>query len=114
VLPLKHRLKAQDAIKNVLRKGCDARGSFLQARVAANNREATRFAFIVGARTAKKATERNTIKRRLRAVMTRQLNKLKKGFDCVVLTGPEIKHKSFDEIEAELTGLFKKSGLFQL
>jgi len=112
VLPPKHRLKSKDAIKNVLRKGRVAtRGSFLQVKLIASNRKVSRFAFIAGARTAKKAVVRNTIKRRLRAVTTRQLNNLKKGFDCVVLAGPEVKDKSFDEIEVELTSLFKQSGL---
>ncbi len=93
-----------------MRNGRSVHGNFLKVRLRANNHSETRFAFIVGARTAKKATERNKIKRHLRAVIAQQMNNLQRGFDCVVLTGPEIKGKSFQEVEVELVALLKKSG----
>ena len=55
---------------------------------------------VVGANIAKKATERNLIRRRIRAIITPIAKTRKKSF--VVIAGPESKKASFCDLKSEI------------
>lgn len=74
----------------------------------------SRFGFIVGSNISKKAVSRNLIKRRLRTVIEKNLPIIKKGFDIIVITRPQIIEKNYQEIEQDILGALKQLKLLIL
>ena len=113
MLSKNNRLKKRNDFDAVFRKGLKFKEDFLSLRIVKNNYKTSRFGFIVSQKVSKKATLRNRIKRRLRAIIRSRLPKTKKGFDVVLITNPGLEGKDFWELEEILDDLFKKAGLFQ-
>jgi len=65
----------------------------------------------VGQKISKKATDRNKIKRRLRAVILKLGIAPKTGTEIFIMPTPEIINKSFVEINKEIERIFRKAGL---
>jgi ribonuclease P protein component len=81
------------------------------------DQKVVRIGFSISKKTAKKAHDRNKIKRRLREIVREQiLSRMILGSDCdVILTvrAPALSLQ-FDELAAEATRLFSDSGLLQV
>lgn len=73
----------------------------------------SRFATPVGLKISKKATVRNKIKRRLQEAIRLKLDKIKKGYDVLVMVNKAIKDRSYQEIEKTLTNLLNKADLLK-
>lgn len=58
------------------------------------------------------AVQRNRAKRRIRAAMHQLLPALKPGFDVLVIAREPLVEAPFLDVEAVLTGLLKRAGLF--
>jgi ribonuclease P protein component len=82
-------------------------------KVLANELKHNRFGILVSAKVSKKAVERNKIKRQIREVIKLESNKLKNGYDCVVVCLPEIANKTYKEIQQSINGHFKRLGLYK-
>ncbi|MFH1461176.1 MAG: ribonuclease P protein component [Patescibacteria group bacterium] len=111
MLPRKYKLKRDNDFKRVFKQGRYFQESFIRLRVLKNESANNRFAFIVGLKISKKAIGRNKIRRQLEEVIRLNLNKIKKGFDIVVLPEKEIISKSYSETEKTLLNLLKISKL---
>ena len=107
------RLKKKGDFDRVFKKGMKFKEDFLSLRIIKNNSKKNHFGFIVSKKVSNKATLRNKIKRRLRAMVKRKLPKIKKGFDVVLVANPGLEKKDFWELEEILGAIFKKSNLFQ-
>lgn len=71
-----------------------------------------RFAVVVPAVVLKKAVLRNKVKRRVKAVIFKHLPEFcEEGFAAIIYAKKGVSDIDFKEIEKELTGLFKKSGI---
>ncbi|MEA3293180.1 MAG: ribonuclease P protein component, partial [Patescibacteria group bacterium] len=81
---------------------------FLFVKIKNNGMDLNRFGFIVSKKVSKKAVIRNKIKRRLREIIKARIAKMKQGYDIIILVYPEIKEKSFLEIENIVDKIFKK------
>ncbi|MBI2985039.1 MAG: ribonuclease P protein component [Candidatus Kerfeldbacteria bacterium] len=66
MLPRSRRLYTERQLRTVLRTGRTTRGQHLVIRWKANHLSRHRFGFIVGRRSARRAVDRNSLKRRLR------------------------------------------------
>lgn len=77
-----------------------------------NNMGHNRFGILISVKVSKKAVIRNKIKRQIRRVVSLRLDKMKQGYDCVIICLPAIIGKDYGEIEKSLAGHFKKLGLF--
>ena len=113
-----HRLNKTKEIELVMKKGRAYYAPSLMMKILANNLGLTRFTVIVSNKVSKKATQRNLIKRRLREIIRLDLSKLDIGADAIILASPKIidsrgKTKKYSEIETEVRGVFKKSGLWK-
>ena len=113
MLPKKHRLKRKKDFARAYRKGNFIKGDFLIIRTTENQLNYSRFGIVVSKNVSKKATERNKVKRRIREAIRPQLNKIKVGFDVIVIGLPEVVKKNFWEIGEELKKVFSKAGLFK-
>lgn len=111
MLPVQNRLKLKKDFEAVVKKGRGLKEDFLFLKIVKNNRKESRFGFIVSKKFSNKATLRNKIKRRLRALIRTKLNKIRKGLDCVLTVRQGLENKDFLEIEAILNKLFEKAGI---
>lgn len=108
-----NRLKKKEEFQRVFKKGKGAKEDFLLLKFAPNNTKENRYGVIVSQKVSKKATARNKIKRRIRAVIGQKTAKLKKGVDVVFVALPGLETISFQGIEGAIDRLFKKLKLFQ-
>lgn len=117
MLVKKYRLVKDKDFEMVFKRGKSFFSKIIILRTAKNNLDVSRFGIIVSTKTAKKATQRNKIKRWIREAIRLDLSKLKTGFDCVLIARPTIlttKPKvDYQEIKKTLGYLFKRSRLFK-
>jgi ribonuclease P protein component len=85
VLQREHRLRAKSDFERVKREGKRWRSEWFSLSVFAHHAGPTRFGFVVSKRVAAKASARNLIKRRLRAIIQGLLARILPGFDIVIV-----------------------------
>ncbi len=83
------------------------------AKAVYNEMGYNRFGILISVKVSKKAVVRNKIKRQIREIISLQLDKMKHGYDCVIICLPEIKGKEYAEIEKSLIGQFKRMGVYK-
>lgn len=111
MLPRKNKLKKKNDFDRAFEGGKYYYGSFVGLKIIENGLDYNRFGIIVGSKISKKSAARNKIKRRIEESIRLNSNRLKTGFDILVLTKPEILSKAYYEIEETLMSLFQKAGL---
>ena len=113
MLPKNYRLTNEGDFKRVYE---EKRSIFLPSLslryLAKEKNEGSRFGFVVSAKVYKKSTERNLLKRRMRAIVKKNLPDISPGYDYIISARPKIKNKTFKEIEEEIKKLFEKSHLY--
>lgn len=108
----KNRLTKDKEFDYVFKKGRSCYNKILGVKVAVNNLQHNRFGVIVSTKISKKATERNKIKRRIKAEVNSQSDKLKKGYDIVLISLADIKNKNYQDIKHAISQSFKKLELY--
>lgn len=105
----KNRLSTKDFIKNKTKIGGFWRKTpILGVKSLKNTLPNSRFGFVVGSNVSKEAVTRNLIKRRLRAIVSKNESNIKKSFDIVIVTYPPIKDIEYKDLEIELLTIFKQ------
>lgn len=87
--------------------------SFAIAVLAREDKEPSRFGFVVSNKISKKANIRNKIKRALRETVKQNLPKLKTGFDVIFLVKKVVLSRPVKDIVDEVPVTFKKAGMFK-
>ena len=105
-LAKKHRLPKKD-ISRLFKRGKTVRNSFFFIRFLKNNSNCLRVAVIVPAKTAKKATTRNRIKRIFTETI-RSGHFLEKSYDIAIVATTNIVGKQSKEIKRELEQTLNK------
>lgn len=111
MLPKQYRLIEGDDFVETLKRGQRERGNFLDLKVRKTANELPRIGFLVTQKVAKKAANRNKIKRQLRAAMGHYIFGVRSGVDILVIAKDSIRGKSFPEIKAEVEELLEKRRL---
>ena len=108
-----NRLIKKNDFNNVFKKGRKYKlyGFKIYLTVNENNLKHSRFGFIVSKKVFQKAVNRNKIKRRLRWVIRDSLDKIRKGFDVVIIVIPGFKEENFPLIKKNINNLFQKAGI---
>lgn len=101
-LSKKHRLSKRDFAEIKNKGGLWSKGQSLRVRAVKNDLPENRFGFVVGANVSKKATDRNKIKRRLRFAIQQMEDRIKRGFDVIIIASPQIKEKKYQEVEKDV------------
>ncbi len=110
-LPEPHRLP-EKPFEKTFHKGRNIFGDFLGIKYQKKRPDKpSRFGFVVGLKVSKKATERNQLKRRLKAITFEQLPVVSDGFDVIVLAKPKALSKDYQELQRELKTLLKKANM---
>ena len=79
-----NRLKSDKDFKNVFRNGKILENKFFRVKFLKNQKNFSRFGFIISAKLLKKAVQRNVLKRRLRVICGSLLKDLDSNFDIVI------------------------------
>ena len=93
MLAYSNRLTKKREIETVLKQGRVFYTKYFIIRTKKNQAEQSRFAIVVSTKVSKKATQRNTVKRRLSELLRQALNKIKPGYDLVIIASPAIIEK---------------------
>ncbi|MCK9524347.1 MAG: ribonuclease P protein component [Limnochordia bacterium] len=104
------RLKSPRDFSTVYTQGKPKFGKFVVVSVLPMDRQVSRVGFAVGKKVGN-AVKRNTIKRRLRAIMQGQAGRITPGFDVIVGAKQKSSTASFQDLEADLCRVLKYSGL---
>lgn len=113
MLSKKYILKKDNDFKAVFKRGKSYSYEFIRIKVLKNDLGFSRFGIIIGLKVSKKAIERNKTRRRLSEFIRLEKDKIKKGFDIVVLTNSEIVKKDYQEIKQVMLDLFTKAELIK-
>jgi len=113
MLPKNNRLKKRKDFQKVMRRGKGLREDFLFLKFLKNNLKVVRVGFIVSQKIAKKATQRNKIKRRLREGLREKLAQIKKGYDLIFIAQKGIEKKKFSEIKEKIDQLLKRAKILK-
>ena len=111
MLKKKYRLKKKKDFDQVFKQGSTAREGNILIKLVANQRDISRFGFIVSKKVSNKATARNKVKRLLREATRKLLVDVKPGFDVVIVALSGIEKNNFWQIYESLLNLFKKTKL---
>ena len=102
------RIRRQKDFDFLYQKGKRARSKFFNIIFVPNGAGFNRFAFIVSTRVDKKAVIRNKLKRRMREIIRKNYNKIKPGFDFIIIALPQSAKASFEEVKTDLEMFFNK------
>ena len=106
-----HLLKSKDFSK-VYKKGLAGRADGVILYCLANALEHNRLGFSIGSKNTRKATSRNRIRRLFKEVYRRLKDKLKSGFDIVIVVRKDISATlSYDAATAAFLKLAKEARL---
>ena len=112
MLPQPNRLRKTNDFKRVFKngKGVKADNMFVKER---QNKEGTiRIGIIVSKKVAKKAVDRNRIRRILSEGVRTHIHKIKQGCDIVMVVLPGFNLQGTKDAEKTVHTLFKKLALF--
>lgn len=113
MLPRKHRMTHDKEFKNAFDFGRSYFSPLLNVVVSPEKgMEHFIIGFIVSNKVAKKAHDRNLIKRRLRAAMKNILDDLKGGGSIVVIAKKNAVGASYEDLENALYSLLHKSRVY--
>lgn len=113
MLPKENRLKLDKDFKRVYKKGEFFATKLIHFKYLKTNLPHTRVGFVVGLKVYKKAYKRNLLKRRMRAVFNLNLDKIKHGFDIVVIAKPGSADMEYGEIEKNIKYFLEKTRLLE-
>ncbi len=111
MLPRSHRLTNDRDFRRVYIKGAHFFSKYAVIRKAENGLPSSRFGIVVSQKIAKKATDRNLIKRRISEIIRLKLAKIKNGYDCAIIVKKTIIKASFSEINQDIAFILKRSAL---
>ncbi len=111
MLPKKYSLSKKKDIQQVFQKGQIYFSSFFNVKFMPNQLKHSRFCFIVSTKISKKAVDRNKLKRRLKAIVYKNLSNFSQNYDIIILTKPAALTINFKQLEKNLLFLFKKAHL---
>lgn len=114
MLPKKHRLSLSKSAQVANSKESLIQGEYFALRIVRQKIISTpRFAIIVSGRIAKKATQRNRIKRLLVEALRPLLNLTKDGFDVVLLPRRKAALANLSQLQDSAKQTFQKANLLK-
>ena len=112
MLPKANRLKRDKDFKALFsKKTPGVFGVFCGAKWKKNDLKVSRAAVVVGTKISKIAVVRNRLRRQIREVLRLNLDKLKPGYDLVLIVNKKALNKEYSELEQDVLKLLKKTPL---
>ena len=114
MLASKYKLKRKD-FSSVFSRGKIFHSTLFTLRVFFGKEQGatpSRFSFVASAKVSKKATERNTFKRRGYAIIQKHKTKISSGYLCAFFLKKESAAAPFKELEKEIITVLKRANVF--
>jgi len=108
MLKQKNRLTKKKDFDSAFKQGRGFKQGLLYFKIKNNNLDSSRFGFIVSKKFSKKAVERNKIKRRLREIIKKELPRIKKPIDVIIIINPGLEN-DFQKLEQMVAKLFENA-----
>lgn len=118
MIPYQNRFHRRNAIKYLYLKGDIERSRFLTLKTL-NRKQNTkdrisRAVVVVSKKTLKSAVRRNLIRRRIYAIISKELHKFKNPYDIAfIVSSGEILSLSHNELKELICGLFMQAKMYQ-
>jgi ribonuclease P protein component len=106
-LPRKNRLTTKKEIDRIFKNGRTIKGSFLFIRFLNNQKEYSKFSFVVPTKHVTLAVDRNKIRRIFSGEIVR-LPLSERGYDIVAVIHKKVERSQFRELAAELREVLLK------
>ena len=113
MLARQYKLKKTNEFKKNFKQGKSFEKDFIKIKILENTLSISRFACVVSLKISKKANKRNKIKRQLEEIIRLNLDKIKPGFDIIILAKKEIIEKNYLQTEKALTSLLEQTGILK-
>ncbi len=97
-----HRISSEQTFSLILKKGSSLSFSHFRVKWVLSKNLYPRFGIVVSNKISKKATVRNTIKRRLREIVRPYCKKQLLQIDGIIFVKPEIVNVSFQMLSKEM------------
>lgn len=111
MLPKTHRLTKGSDFKRVYATGKSMNGRRMRLKFVSNGLTYTRVGIVVANSVSKRATQRNKIKRMIRAATYSSLKQVRVGIDLVISAHSSATLATFEDIQKELAWLIDKAKL---
>ena len=94
--------------QNIYRRGRHLSSAFFGLNYLKNNFGFSRLGVVVSKKTARKATDRNLLKRRVREILRLNYAKISLGFDIIITLKGSTSGVDFKKLEEELLTILNK------
>jgi len=112
MLPKERRI-SKGLFDQIQKNGRNFRTPLFSLRIMTNPGQPSAFAFVISAKKADKAVTRNLIKRRGRAIIAKNLAKIKEGYLCAIFFNQDVSTLSFIELEKKILDGLNEAHLLQ-
>lgn len=99
MLPSQYRLQKRNDILRIIRFGKTVAKPEMVFKFVRNRLPVSRYAIAVSAKTAKKAVDRNKVRRRIREIIRLHSQELPFGYDILITVKKPALEKSYQELE---------------
>ncbi len=113
MLRKENRLRQDKDFQKLFEKGQGVFGPFCGIRFQKNNLAVSRFAVVAGIKVSKNAVKRNQLRRQYREILRLNLDKIKAGYDVVLLISARSLNIKFQDKEIALMKVLKKAKLLK-
>ena len=111
MLARKHRIN-KELFTEIIKAGKSVSSDNLSLKIRPIPADCSAFAFVVSSKVAKKAVDRNKLKRRARHIISKMLPEIKKGLGIIIFFKKGNEKLNFQEIEKETRAIFQKAKIF--
>lgn len=105
MLARKHRINKK-LFEEILKKGKIFSSDYLYIKTLPISEKHSAFTFVVSSKVAKRAVERNKLKRRARHIVKKILPKIEKGLGVIIFFKKGVEKMTFSELEKEINDIF--------
>ena len=111
MLEKKFRVTAEKDYAKLFAKGRPFHGRGVGMKAMLSKLDVPRVGFVVSTKVAKRAVVRNQVKRRMREIVRKIVDRMQPGVDVVFMAKQESTGMTFAELEKAMTELLVKSGI---
>lgn len=113
MLKAQYHLRRKQDFQKIYRRGDYFFSPCLILRFIANSKNVSRFAFVISAKAAPKAVDRNLVKRRLSEIIRLNLGHLVPGLDVIIIAKKSLLAQKFLSQKGNLIYLLKRAKIWQ-
>jgi ribonuclease P protein component len=111
MLGRKHRINKK-LFAEITRAGKSVSSNNLSLKIQPIPADDSVFGLVVSSRVAKKAVDRNKLKRRARHIVAKMMPEIKNGSGIIIFFKPGSEKLKFQELEKEIKIIFQKAKIF--